>query len=874
MFYKIKGGVFGFVCLALLILRMPSAVALEQSGRWLETPQGILPSDVVRPEQADRLPTGVGIRVTGGAFWYDTTLLIPDAGFYVVDFRNSLVLAEFTHYLFDAQGQSLGEYSGGATANEPGEFFLRHGRMLMLEEGQYRLLTRIDSPFYIAEPTPFISSLSSYRHDVRIPTAITLLGLGIFLALGFYYVVIGLWRRSVGDLLYAGFITGNLIYNSASQLVLKDLFGITGFYYSSVPILFSNVLYIGFVMVLLQIRRQTNPGLYWCGIGAMGSLMVFWPLALLQPQWSMEFARYGVAVFAAYGLGCGIVRAWQRNRVAYFYLIANVAFVVPAAFSISLRNIGIADTFVIEHLGLISVVLEVLLLAQVMSYQVGQVYKEREASVREAHQAVALAEESVRAKERFLANMSHELRTPLNAIHGTVELLNAQPLDRRLRKQLDTINQSSKFLLYLINDVLDLAKIQAGKMTLDEQPYDLDRMLQNLCDLYRSTHLVKDIDLLIDVSPEVPPYVRGDESRLKQVLANLLSNAYKFTDQGSIRIEVRRPEENVLSFAVVDTGVGIAAQDQMKIFDAFTQVDESSMRRHGGAGLGLQICTRLVGMMGGELAVDSSRGAGSRFQFTLPILAHGQPLPRIDKRIGILYEPPWQHMATFAKQDLAAMGAQVVVCAALSPADSRAESPDEHVDHWLVFNQRYDADLLQRLHERGEPVLWFLPEALVYDLPSIQGVDFEAVPYGRYHLRRWLGEPVEPETTEEDTPSLQHLHVVVVDDNPVNLRVVMAMLENLGVSVQGFDQAVSALGYVQQHVVDLVLMDIQMPVMDGLQASRRMREQGFAQPIVAFTATTSVHDRENSLAAGMNDVLVKPVRMDELSIVVRKWCLR
>lgn len=866
----IKGSIFAFLGMVLLGFCPPHALALEQSGRWLEAPHGLLPTDILRPEQASSLPTGLGIHLTGGAFWYDTTLDVSEPGLYVVDFRNSLVLAHFTHYLFDAQGQLLGEFSGGASAEEAGEFFLRHGRMLSLDAEQYRLLTRLESPFFIAEPTPFIASLAAYRHDVRIPTAITLLGLGIFLALGFYYVVMGLWRRSLGDLFYAGFITGNLIYNSASQLVLKDLFGITGFYYSSVPILFSNVLYIGFVMVLLQVQRRSNPGLYWCGVGAMAALMVFWPLALLQPHWSMEFARYGVAVFAAYGLGCGIVRAWQRNRVAYFYLIANIAFVVPAAFSISLRNIGIADTFVIEHLGLISVVLEVLLLAQVMSYQVGQVYKEREASVREAHKAVALAQESVRAKERFLANMSHELRTPLNAIHGTVELLNAQPLDMRLRRQLDTINQSSKFLLYLINDVLDLAKIQAGKMTLDDQPFDLDRMLQNLCDLYRSTHLVKDIDLLIDVSPDVPPYVRGDESRLKQVLANLLSNAYKFTDQGSIRIEVRQLEKQVLSFAVVDTGVGIAKEDQTKIFDAFTQVDESSMRRHGGAGLGLQICTRLVGMMGGELTVSSARGQGSRFQFVLPLVQHGQPLPRIDKAIGILYEQQWQPMAEFARQDLLFMGAEVVICAPLDASVSTEQS----VDHWLVFNQRYDSVLLERLHARGEWVLWFLPEALVYDLPTIPGIDFEAVPYGRYHLRRWLGEPVESEARDDDTPSLQHLHVVVVDDNPVNLRVVMAMLENLGVSVQGFDQAVSALGYVQQHVVDLVLMDIQMPIMDGLQASRRLREQGFAQPVVAFTATASKHDRENSLSAGMNDVLVKPVRLDELRSVVRKWCLR
>ncbi|WLD57191.1 ATP-binding protein [Salinispirillum sp. LH 10-3-1] len=853
------------------LLALPfQALAYDQYGRWLEMSPSAIDSPSGYFDAVKDRPTGTGVRLTGGTFWYGTQLSLAQAEHLVIDFRNTFVLASFTHYVYDQDGQLIAQLHGGVTDPERGEYFLRHGQSLRLASGDYRILTRIDSPYFIAIPEPYLQTDAQYRQSIRVPMAITLVGLGIFLALGFYYIVMGLWRRSLGDTLYAGFIIGNLVFNSASHLVLRDLFGLTGFYLTSVPILFSNVAYVGFVMILLGISQKRSPRFFYLGIAAISLMMLFWPVAMLQPQWSLELARYGVGIFALYGLSCGIAQALQRNKVAYFYLVANVAFVIPAFFTISLRNINIADTFLIEHLGLISVGLEVLLLAQVMSYQVGLVYREREQRIREAQQAVSLARESVLAKERFLANMSHELRTPLNAIHGTVELLKSQPLELRFRRQLDTIHQSSKFLLYLINDILDLAKMSAGKMKLAKAPFDLDRMLQNVCDLYRSNNELKEVDLLIEVAPEVPSVVVGDESRLKQVLANLLSNAYKFTDEGCISIQVRFDAADHLYFAVVDSGVGIAPEHQDVIFDAFTQVDDSSVRRHGGAGLGLQICTRLVHMMGGELHVTSTPGEGSTFHFVLPMSTERPLAPGIQKSMAILYAPHWQRMAELARQDLISMDAHIVLMEELDDA----ELDSANVEHWLVFSRHYDSDILARLRATNGKVLWFLPESVVYDLPVMPGVEFEAAPYGRYHLRRWIGEPLNASEVLPITESLHNAHIVAVDDNPINLRVVTALLEKLGATVHGFDNASRAIDYIRQHSVDLILMDIQMPDLDGLQASERLRAQGFSQPIIAFTANVSMRDREACTASGMNDVLVKPVRMEQLRKTVQKWLVR
>src|SRR5690606_30620080 len=228
-------------------------------------------------------------------------------------------------------------------------------------------------------PTPYVYTEAHYQQQVHYSQAIVLVGMGIFLSLGFYYLVMGVWRRTLTDLLYAAFITANLLYNGSALLVFRDLFNWHWFYLISTPIIFSNIIYIGFVMLLLGISKKRSPRLFFSGLIAMAALACLWPLALAAPNWSLEFARYGVAVFAVFGLIAGISQSLAHNRVAYFYLIANAAFIVPALIAISLQDITIAELLLIEHIGMIAVLIEVLLLAQVMSYQIGLAYKERAA---------------------------------------------------------------------------------------------------------------------------------------------------------------------------------------------------------------------------------------------------------------------------------------------------------------------------------------------------------------------------------------------------------------------------------------------------------------------------------------------------------------
>ncbi len=349
----------GLLCLVFAAMAARGVIApqmdIVQQGQWLQGPPAL----------------------TGGDYHYRLTFNLASPGQLVVDFKHSSVLATYTHTLTDAAGKTLLQRTGGLHHPGPGDFFLRHGQRLELPPGQYHLDTRISSPFYLATPTPFVFSESQYRQYLLWSQSLTLLGMGIFLALSFYFLVIGLWRRDLTDLFYAAFIVGNLLYNGAALLVFRDLFGWQNIYLVSVPILFSNAAYVAFVLLLLGINRQTTPRLFGLGIAALLLLASFWPLAWLAPHWSLELARFGVAIFALYGLLAAISQSLARNRVAWFYLIANGAFVVPALLSISLRDMPLTEGLLIEHLGMVAVLIEVLLLAQVVSYQIGQVYRER-----------------------------------------------------------------------------------------------------------------------------------------------------------------------------------------------------------------------------------------------------------------------------------------------------------------------------------------------------------------------------------------------------------------------------------------------------------------------------------------------------------------
>lgn len=367
------------------------ALAVEQHGRWVDLPPAAADEEVVEWPAAQVLDPIKPPRRHQGVGWYELMLTVPDDGDWVLDFRNSSVIGEFTHWVLDADGQLVATLTGGQLSPAADDYLLRHGRNITLEAGDYRILTLVDSPFLLAEPVPHLFPADDYARAAGYTAVFTLVGIGIFLALGFYYLVLGLWRRSASDLLYVGFITGNLIYNSTALLVTRAISPEVWFYGISAPILISNVVYVLFVLCLLRIRPADNLWLYRAGLAVIFVLVSFWPLALLWPQWSLELCRIGVALFAVYGFVAGIVRTLQGSRVARLYLLANLVFLIPAIMAISVQQLPASGVFLIEHLGLLAVLLEVLMLSWVMSYQVGQLQKRRVQLAAEAERALLLS---------------------------------------------------------------------------------------------------------------------------------------------------------------------------------------------------------------------------------------------------------------------------------------------------------------------------------------------------------------------------------------------------------------------------------------------------------------------------------------------------
>lgn len=348
-------------------------------GRWLAEGS----------EQAAAQPL-VALPVTGGRFVFDGVVELPTAGRWVIDFRNGHVLGRFSHTLTDGQGRVVWQAEGGLQSEAPNPFELRHGRELDLPAGRYRLQTRLSSPYFIAPPVPYLDSLAHYRVAIQPGNAIAFTGIGVFLGLGFYYACLALSRRRLTEGLYAAFIAGNLLFNLASLGIARDLLGIRWFHLTSVPILLSNIAYVAFVISLLDLRRHL-PRLARVGFGVI-ALMVLMALgAALRPSLAMEACRYGVGLFLAFGLAAGIARSWAGDPLARRYLVANLGFALAGSVAITTADLGSVTAITVEHVGLVAVAIEVLLLALVLAYQFGQLQRTTAEALRQAEQHLRLA---------------------------------------------------------------------------------------------------------------------------------------------------------------------------------------------------------------------------------------------------------------------------------------------------------------------------------------------------------------------------------------------------------------------------------------------------------------------------------------------------
>ncbi|MCU1721363.1 MULTISPECIES: response regulator [unclassified Pseudomonas] len=507
--------------------------------------------------------------------------------------------------------------------------------------------------------------------------------------------------------------------------------------------------------------------------------------------------------------------------------------------------------------------------------------------------------EASRIKSEFLANMSHEIRTPLNGILGFTHLLQKSELTPRQLDYLGTIEKSADSLLGIINEILDFSKIEAGKLVLESIPFNLRDLIQDTLTILAPAAHAKQLELVSLVYRDTPLSLVGDPLRLKQILTNLVSNAIKFTREGTIVARAMLEDENddsvQLRISIQDTGIGLSAQDVRALFQAFSQADNSLSRQPGGTGLGLVISKRLIEQMGGEIGVDSTPGEGSQFWVSLNLpkardTIEDQPLPILQGRRTAIVD---NHELA-----LQALEHQLEDCGLNVTTFSSPEHLLSGVEAARLAGQRFElavlgvnlhdlpperlGQLIQRLEHFACQALVLCPtteQALYHPfLPNAHG-QLYAKPACTRKLRRALLELIQPRRSNSEIkpPPGQRLpKVLCVDDNPANLLLVQTLLEDLGAEVLAVDCGASAIKAVQQDNFDLVLMDVQMPGMDGRECTEQIRrweagQGGQALPIVALTAHAMANEKRALLHSGMDDYLTKPISDRQLAQVVQKW---
>lgn len=539
----------------------------------------------------------------------------------------------------------------------------------------------------------------------------------------------------------------------------------------------------------------------------------------------------------------------------------------------------------------VGVVLEMLLLAIALANKI----KLLRSLKTEALQAAEAAQAQSKAKSDFLAKMSHEIRTPMNGVLGMAELLRDTSLNEAQANCVQTIQTSGQALLCVINDILDYSKIEAGKMSLEQRFFDLEALLDDLHSIFYNESQEKKIPLLIDLDPDLFLRIQGDEARIRQVLINLVGNAFKFTSQGFISVHVSAASDarSSIRFSVKDTGIGIEKSAQARLFESFSQEDSAVTRKYGGTGLGLAICAQLVALMGGNVGVVSEKGQGSEFFFTIPTVFDPNSRAFEDMVRSQCGHPSQSHILLLCEENLSAQHLAETLRSWGFTVETQRVAKDLPESDLVILHESLDSEARQAFIAITETLAWSYKGVLIrtthhesLDVSSCRNigrVKCLVLPCGRFLMRATMIKLLQDPLTQsgqnplamilESELDYSDMRVLVAEDNKVNQAVIRGMLRRFSITPTIANNGRQAVQACERACFDLILMDCEMPELDGYEAAQEIRKlpskAGEGTLIFALTAHALSEHRDQAVQAGMDDHLTKPLSIEALRDALR-----